>query len=251
MYSSYGPLASEVYDIDKPIGHSFGNIEFYQDILSSVKGRILEPAMGTGRVIIPLIEAGHTVDGVDSSDAMLDICRKRCRERGITPLLVCGSLETVAMSHRDGAIIMPTGSFCHIEERKPSLRALDNLASHLDTGGLLVLDLIFPDCFVLGESAPRSWVTTQQELITLTTRLLSIDMIEQKTVSLLRYEKWKQGALVESELERFAVRWYGVDEFVSLLKARRFSVQLFTNYKREYLPTSNSDVVTVLARKKS
>ncbi|CAA9461369.1 MAG: SAM-dependent methyltransferase [uncultured Rubrobacteraceae bacterium] len=33
--SSYGRLATEVYDIDKPIGHSFGDVEFYLGRLRS------------------------------------------------------------------------------------------------------------------------------------------------------------------------------------------------------------------------
>lgn len=29
MTWDYGTLASEVYELDKPIGHSFGDVEFY------------------------------------------------------------------------------------------------------------------------------------------------------------------------------------------------------------------------------
>ena len=46
---SYGKLATEVYDIDRPIGHSFGDVEFYLEGLSSCVGRILEPVVGIGR----------------------------------------------------------------------------------------------------------------------------------------------------------------------------------------------------------
>jgi SAM-dependent methyltransferase len=79
---SYGKLATEVYDIDKPIGRSFGDVEFYQERLRSCTGRILEPAVGTGRILIPLLEAGLVVDGVDNSPEMLTVCRARCAERG-------------------------------------------------------------------------------------------------------------------------------------------------------------------------
>ncbi len=58
---SYGPLASAVYDLDKPIGRSFGDLEYYERSLAGLSGRILEPAVGTGRVLIPLLESGHDV----------------------------------------------------------------------------------------------------------------------------------------------------------------------------------------------
>ena len=73
MLNYYGKLSSEVYDIDKPIGHSFGDVEFYMDRLESCKGPILEPATGTGRILIPLLEKGLNVDGFDSSKDMLKI----------------------------------------------------------------------------------------------------------------------------------------------------------------------------------
>jgi hypothetical protein len=63
--SSYGRLATEVYDITKPIGHSFGDVEFYLERLKSC----------TGRVLIPLMEAGLEIEGTDNSPEMLTICR--------------------------------------------------------------------------------------------------------------------------------------------------------------------------------
>lgn len=54
--NSYSKLATEVYDLDKPIGHSFGDVEFYRERLKSCTGRILEPAAGTSRILIPLLE---------------------------------------------------------------------------------------------------------------------------------------------------------------------------------------------------
>jgi SAM-dependent methyltransferase len=81
----YGMLSSEIYELDKPIGRSFGDVEYYTRSLSGVNGRILEPAAGTGRILIPLLEAGHDVEGFDISPDMLAICRQHCRERGLEP----------------------------------------------------------------------------------------------------------------------------------------------------------------------
>jgi len=35
----YGTLASEIYELDKPIGHSFGDTEYYMRLLSGVRGK--------------------------------------------------------------------------------------------------------------------------------------------------------------------------------------------------------------------
>lgn len=44
MSWDYGRLATEVYELDKPVGRSFGALEYYARQLAGVTGRILEPA---------------------------------------------------------------------------------------------------------------------------------------------------------------------------------------------------------------
>ncbi len=67
MSWEYGQLATEVYELDKPVGRSFPGLDYYARQLAGITGRILEPACGTGRVLVPLLEAGLAVEGLDSS----------------------------------------------------------------------------------------------------------------------------------------------------------------------------------------
>ena len=87
MSKLYRRLSAWVYDLDKPPGRSFGDIEFLRARLADCRGPILEPAVGTGRVLIPLLEAGLTVAGFDASDEMLERCRANCSARGLSPRL--------------------------------------------------------------------------------------------------------------------------------------------------------------------
>src|SRR5690348_18138955 len=71
----YGRLVAEVYELDKPVGSSFPALKYYTRQLAGVTGRILEPAAGTGRVLVPLLEAGFAVEGLDISPDILAVCR--------------------------------------------------------------------------------------------------------------------------------------------------------------------------------
>ena len=93
MLSYYSKLSSEVYDIDKYVGLSFGDVEFYSDRLASYTGNILEPGVGTGRILIPLLEKGLKVDGFDVSSEMLKVCRNNCVKRGLNPKLFEGKMD--------------------------------------------------------------------------------------------------------------------------------------------------------------
>lgn len=79
MYRSYGELCTEVYDLSKPLGHSFGDVEYYLERLSNVRGNVLEVGCGSGRVLIPLLQAGISIDGLDHSDAMLAFAEEGAR----------------------------------------------------------------------------------------------------------------------------------------------------------------------------
>lgn len=64
-FSNYGELCTEVYDLTKKNGQSLGgDVEYYREKLKHCKGRILEAMVGSGRVIIPLLEG--KIESVDS-----------------------------------------------------------------------------------------------------------------------------------------------------------------------------------------
>lgn len=111
-FSYYGELCTEVYDLTKKVGQSLsGDIEYYRDRLKDCKGRILEAMVGSGRVIIPLLESGLNVDGVDYSSEMLASCRRHCEARGLKPELYEANLKELSLDIKYEAIIIPTGSF--------------------------------------------------------------------------------------------------------------------------------------------
>lgn len=47
------------------------DIEFLQSVISSVPQKILEVCCGSGRILVPLAEAGHNVTGFDMDEFML------------------------------------------------------------------------------------------------------------------------------------------------------------------------------------
>jgi ubiquinone/menaquinone biosynthesis C-methylase UbiE len=225
-YSNYGELCTEVYDLTKKTGQSIGgDIEYYRERLKHCKGRILEVMAGSGRVMIPLLESGLTVDGVDYSPEMLASCRQRCEEKALTAQLYQSNLQDLSLPHSYEAIIIPGGSFLLIEQRDESLNVLKRLYDHLQPGGRLVLDIFLPDtqfqCGPMGGTS--TFELANGDTITMEKTLVEADFYQQYKVSLIKYEKWRQGALIQTELQRLAVRWYGVEEFKLVLENIGFS----------------------------
>ncbi|OYD07145.1 class I SAM-dependent methyltransferase [Paludifilum halophilum] len=250
MFSFYGKLSTEVYDIDKPVGHSlFGDLEYYKERLKSCEGNILEPAVGTGRILIPLLNEGKQVHGMDCSAEMLSLCRSHCEKRGLTPRLYERDMKSFSLPQQYEAIIIPTGSFLLIKERGDSIKALTCFYEHLWPGGRLILDLSLPTEQQPGAVSTRTWTNAEGNLITLEEKLVEVDPIQQYTVSHMRYEKWKDKQLVQTELESFLLRWFGVEEFKLILEKIGFSdIVISADYEYGRYPTQRDQIITFEAQ---
>ncbi len=245
MLNYYGSLSSEVYDIDKPVGHSFGDIEFYADRLKSCNGPILEPATGTGRILIPLLEKGFHVEGFDNSKDMLRICHDNCKKRGLNPNLFEAKMESFTLDSKYEAIIVPTGTILLLYKRADSIRALQNFYEHLSNGGRLIVDILLQSDISKGIVSTRTWECPNGDIITLENKIVEVDYINQFTISHGRYEKWRDGVLMQTELECFPLRWYGVEEFLSVLESIGFKdIVISSDYKLGKYPTTSEDIIT-------
>lgn len=251
MQHHYGSLCTEVYDLSKPLGYSFGDVEYYQERLNNIQGRALEVGCGSGRVLIPLLQAGYLVDGLDNSREMLDSCRSRCADQGLTSQLHKEEMHNFQLEQSYEAIIIPAGSFQLLESREMAVEALNNFYNHLAPGGRLILDLFIPTNWDTKSVSTRTWDTEAGEVITLEEKLIEVNLMEQRMVSLLKYEKWKEGQLIQSELQRFPLSWYGRYEFVLLLEKIGFhQITVSADYKYGQEPTHGEQMCTFEAIKR-
>jgi len=231
--------------MDKPIGHSFGDVEFYLERLAQVKGPVLEPATGTGRILIPLLEAGLTVDGFDQSSEMLKICQSNCKDRELATELFEADMESFYSNQRYEAIVVATGTFLLIHEREKSLQVLRNFRAHLRDGGRLIVDLLLPTDLTVGKMSTKIWECENGDVITHENKLVEVDMINQFTISHGRYEKWRKGKLIETELERFPLRWYGIEEFRHILEGLGFEdIVISADYSYGTYPQKPEQMIT-------
>lgn len=250
MHNRYGKLASWVYDLDKPVGRSFGDVEYYRERLAECDGPILEPAVGNGRILVPLLEAGFAVEGFDASEEMLSYCRQVCGARRLAAKLTRQAFDDFSYDKRFAAIIVPAGSFQLVTDVESARAVLARFRDHLMPGGRLILDLDPAGAFMGPAISVRSWGTGDGGLLTLTDQRVETDHVAQVTLSHLRYELWREGRLVETELDPFRLRWWGVTEFAMALEAAGFrDIAVSSNYTFGREPRDGDDIITFEARR--
>lgn len=243
MSWDYGRLVAEVYELDKPVGSSFPGLRYYTRQLAGVTGRILEPATGTGRVLVPLLEAGFAVEGLDVSPDMLAVCRQHCRDRGLDPVLREADMATVAEPGAYQAIIIPAGSIMLLDGRAAVPRALAAFRESLTPGGRLILD-IEPLQPTTGPEATRYW-ERDPYLWTLQVMHTEYDPAANQVTSFLRYEKWRDGDLIATGLQRFRLQHWSLTEFERLLADAGFTdIKVTADYRDDRRPGPGSRVWT-------
>ena len=120
-----------------------GDVDYYLRWAEKNPGPILELACGTGRVSIPLAQAGHRVWGVDISRDMLAVFRRKLSllpEVAKNVELDCQDVCDFHFSQRFSLIIMPCFSFTHLTTAVQRTDMFNRAFKHLAPGGVLLID---------------------------------------------------------------------------------------------------------------
>ena len=122
------------------------DIDFYVAKAREAGSPVVELGVGTGRIAVPTAKAGVRVIGVDSSEGMLAVCRRRAEEEGVDDLLDLrlGDLAAPPVEERVGLVTAPFRSLLHLASDTERLRALDAVRALLVPGGRFVFDVFEP-----------------------------------------------------------------------------------------------------------
>ena len=93
---------------------------------------------GTGRDLIPLVERGCRVTGIEPSPAMAT-AERILRERRLSATLVAGFFEDTALTELFDVVMFSWYSYSYIPESRRRIAALKKAASHLKAGGQIAI----------------------------------------------------------------------------------------------------------------
>jgi ubiquinone/menaquinone biosynthesis C-methylase UbiE len=134
-----------------------GDVAFYAKLARETGGRVIELACGTGRVTLALAEQGLDITGIDVSDGMLTMARRKvaaCPDAVRDRLtLIHQDMTRLDLPARFGFAFVPFRSFQHLLTIELQRAALAAIARHLVPGGRLALHLFDPRLDLLGGGA--------------------------------------------------------------------------------------------------
>ena len=209
---------AEYYDFDHDTKI---DLEFYLEYARQCRGPILELACGTGRLAIPIAEAGFEIYGIDLSANMLAICRTKVESKNLTDNvhLTLANITEFDLERVDFTLaFIAVRSFMHLFTQQDQISCLRSVYKHLSPGGLFIIDIYAPNYEKLMEK-PDQPFTYRKEF----------DLPDGHRV--VRYDRFIKNDL-QNQIQHFEIRFEEFDQTGTLIRER--TLPLDTRYTFRY-----------------
>ena len=250
---------ARLYDLD--LADDAADLDLLHALAARADGPVLELAVGTGRLAVPLAEDGHEVTGVDVDPAMLARARDRAAAAGPAVARRVRLVEEDARSVRlpDAGdyrlAFIPLNSIFLMGSRTDQAATIRTLAAHLAPGGIAMIDAWLPDADDLARYDGRlvlEWVREDAATGRLVTKSGSA-MYEAATSSVVLttiFEEGRPGEPVVRWVRVDRLRLVSPDELVAAAEAAGLIVEtLAGDYELDDMGPDAERVVLVARRR--
>jgi len=237
------------------------DVDFFVDLAREAKGRVLEIGCGTGRVLIPTARAGIEICGLDTSPAMLEVCRRQldaepAAVRGRAELHE-GDMRAFDLAGGFALVTMPFRPFQYMLTVEDQLACLGCVHRHLRAGGRVVVDLFNPNLRFITDKATEEEFGDEPEFtlpdgrrVLRRLRLPKKDLFHQiNDVELIHHITHPDGR-TERAVHAFRMRYFFRYEIEHLLARAGFRVdEIYADFERRPYGSSYPGELIVVAGK--
>lgn len=142
--SAYGDAIADVYD---DWYATATDVEGTVAMVRSLGTRVLELGIGTGRLAVPLADAGAEVHGIDASPAMVERLHAKRPDIPVT----IGDFSDVDVDGSFDVVLLAFNALLNLVSLAEQERCLRNATARLAPGGCVVVET-----FVPGDDVPAS-----------------------------------------------------------------------------------------------
>jgi SAM-dependent methyltransferase len=211
----------------------FGDFDFdrsyYVALARAAAGPVLEVACGTGRILLPCLEAGVDIEGIDLYAPMLDRLREKATARHLAPRVHPADMRHFTLPRRYSLVFIAFNSFVHCLTAADQLDCLRACREHLAPGGRLVLNTISPERMTAPgpEGVPVLEHEARDPATGRTTRIYdtrTLDRVAQVQHSAVTVETLDNtGRVIETHASATDMRWTWKPEMELLLGAAGYT----------------------------
>lgn len=139
------------------------DIEMYRQF-TKPHDRVLECAVGTGRLALPIAEQGTKIHGLDYSQAMLDQFRTKLQSHSPAVQdrirLTQADMRDFDLGEKYPFVFIPFGSFVYLLTIEDQIACFRSLVRHMEPGGTLVIDVP-----TWAEATDENWLSNDTTML--------------------------------------------------------------------------------------
>jgi len=178
--------------------------------------RLLEPACGSGRLVVEMASRGYRVTGLDLSRTALDYLRSKLKRRGLHARLLRADMSAFRLPCRFDAAYNTFDSFRHLLDQRQARSHLKCVAHCLRPGGIYILGfhLLPPDA---SPHCIERWTARRGRLqVTVTLRVVATNRrLRREQIRIIMLVR--SGRRVFRICDEFPLRIYTASQFLELL----------------------------------
>ncbi len=231
------------------------DIPFYRELARRTGGPLLEAMCGSGRLLVPLVQAGYRVTGIDTSAEMIEIAQEQLAAADLSHAAQLAVADICANINGGpyALAIVALNSFMHLTSANAQLTALANLHAALKPGGLLALDLFNPNPRLLAEYDNELVFDKQFNMpdgaVVQKFVAQQIDAAAQINYVSFFYDEMGADGLLRRHTTQFPMRWIYRNELEHLLARAGFALQqVYGSYELDPF-RSDSDIMLAVAQR--
>jgi SAM-dependent methyltransferase len=147
------------YDLVMGVYASGDLLNFYRRQVARYGEPVLELACGSGRLTIPLAKEGANITGLDLSEDMLNLAKRKASKAGVNIRFTQGNMSSFDLGEKFKFIFIPAQSLSHLHTRPEIEDCFACVQGHLAGEGRFLIELFNPSVRLLArESDHRSSV---------------------------------------------------------------------------------------------
>jgi SAM-dependent methyltransferase len=139
------PVYQDAELYDQEFKDRVHEIPFYRERALASAGPVLELACGSGRITVPLAQAGVPIEGVDVSAPMIDRARRRAIDARVAIAWHLQDVRHLKLERRFAMAFMATNALQHLQDLDSIVAFFERIRMHLQPEGGLILDVFNPD----------------------------------------------------------------------------------------------------------
>jgi SAM-dependent methyltransferase len=214
-----------------------GDVEWYRRKAVESGGPVLELGAGTGRVTLPIAEAGIHITALDLDEGMLE--RLRQKTQALAPdvrqriAVVLGDMRSFTAGGPYSLAIIPFRAFLHNLTRDDQLATLRCAYAHLRPDGELALNVFHPSLEYMAANAGAHagvwrWRTTRQLSgggFVVYSESSRYNTVQQRLESMIRTEEFaSDGALQRTNMMDLELAYLYPSDIARLLEECGFEL---------------------------